>query len=320
MSIIKRQQPEAIASGSSMNITNLDDCMKIGAILAKSGFFKDIQNEQQAIAKIMRGWELGIPPVSALENINVIDGKTSISANLIASLIKRSKRYNYRVKELTDSTCTIIFMEAGESGGEYTFTMKEARNAGLGNDKTGNLSKYSAWSKTPKRMLFARCMTQGAGTYCPDILHGEVVSSEEMEDYSTVSDHEPEPITFNQSDVWQKFQAAIARAEDEQRITILEDAMYQRIRDGKVPNPNAACDAVVEEVAIARDRIKHKGYSLLPKYLDAITHVTDPEGAGGLRNQAMGDLSSEDLEQFNQALDARMSELNQELDMALAEG
>ena len=90
-----------------MIIRSLSDAIAIGKILAASRFFKDTTTEQQAVAKILRGWELGIPPVAALENINVIDGKTTLSSHLIAAKINDSGRFRLRIVEHTSEECII---------------------------------------------------------------------------------------------------------------------------------------------------------------------------------------------------------------------
>ena len=163
--------PAAMPPG--LAIRGLDDVMKIGGLLAKSGFFKGAVNEAQAVAKILRGWELGIPPVAALETVYVIEGKTALAAHMIAALIKKSGRYNYRVKENSDRQCVILFMEQGEGVGESIFTMEDANKAQL-------LGK-DVWKKYPKAMLYARAMSAGAKLFCPDVFGGAVYTPEELD-------------------------------------------------------------------------------------------------------------------------------------------
>ena len=163
--------PAAMPPG--LAIRSLDDVMKIGGLLAKSGFFKGAANEAQAVAKILRGWELGIPPVAALETVYVIEGKTALAAHMIAALIKKSGRYNYRVKENSDRQCVILFMEQGEGVGESAFTLEDANKAQL-------LGK-DVWKKYPKAMLYARAMSAGAKLFCPDVFGGAVYTPEELD-------------------------------------------------------------------------------------------------------------------------------------------
>lgn len=88
----------------------------------------------------------------------------------MASRVKASGKYNYKVTEMTDAVCTVEFLEAGQSIGVSSFTIEDARKAG-----TKNLDRF------PRNMLFARAMSNGVRWFCPDIYEGPVYVPEEME-------------------------------------------------------------------------------------------------------------------------------------------
>jgi hypothetical protein len=88
----------------------------------------------------------------------------------MASRVKASGKYNYKVTEMTDKVCTIDFLEGGQSIGTSSFTIEDAKKAG-----TKNLDKF------PRNMLFARAMSNGVRWFCPDIYEGPVYVPEEME-------------------------------------------------------------------------------------------------------------------------------------------
>lgn len=130
----------------------------------------------QAIVKIQAGLELGLPPVYSMQNINMIRNRLTGSANLLAMLVKKSGRYNYRVAEHNETKCSIKFFES-ENGkwievGESTFTMDDAKRANL-------IKPDSGWAKYPRAMLFSRAISQGARLYCPDAIGG-VYTDEEI--------------------------------------------------------------------------------------------------------------------------------------------
>ena len=154
-----------------MITSNFNETMQLGEVLSKSGFFQDSQSAAQAIVKILAGRELGFGPVASMTGINVIKGKVSLSANLIAAAVKRSGRYNYRVIRLDDQSCSIKFFEGGKEIGDSTFTMDDAKTAGLATDN---------WRKFPKNMLFARAMSNGAKWYCPDLSGGPLYTPDEL--------------------------------------------------------------------------------------------------------------------------------------------
>lgn len=146
------------------------DAISIGETFYKSGMFADIKSAQQAVVKIMAGAEMGISPFQAMSGIHIIQGKPTIGAGLMASRIKASGKYNYKVTEMTDKVCTIDFIEGGQSIGTSSFTIEDAKKAG-----TKNLDKF------PRNMLFARAMSNGVRWFCPDIYEGPVYVPEEME-------------------------------------------------------------------------------------------------------------------------------------------
>lgn len=152
-------------------VQTLDDTMTLGKVLAQSGYFADSREAAQAVVKVLAGQELGFGPIASMTGVNIIKGKVSLSANLIAAAIKRSGRYNYRVVTLTDEACRIDFYEAGERIGTSEFTMADAREAGLGGDN---------WKKFKRNMLFARAISNGAKWYCPDLSGGPLYTPDEL--------------------------------------------------------------------------------------------------------------------------------------------
>jgi hypothetical protein len=148
------------------------DVMQLGAVLARSGYFKDARDASQAVVKVLYGQEIGIGPVSAMMGVHIIEGKPAPSANLIAARIKSSGRYDYRVREHTADVCRIEFFEVDarrqrESLGTVEWSMEDARRAGLGG--------RGPWKSYPRAMLFARAISEGARTHCPEIFGGAPV-------------------------------------------------------------------------------------------------------------------------------------------------
>lgn len=149
----------------------LDETMRLADVLAQSGFFEDARGMAQAVTKMLAGRELGFGPVASLTNVNIIKGKVTMSAKLMAAAIKRSGRYTYRVREHTDTSCAIDYYEGDEKIGESVFSMDDARKAGLG----GNM-----YAKFPRNMLWARAMSNGANWHTPDVFGGPVFTPEEL--------------------------------------------------------------------------------------------------------------------------------------------
>lgn len=150
----------------------LDTIQRTGKLLAMSGYFDAKGDAPQAVAmiatKIMAGREIGIGPFASVNGIHIISGKPSIGANLLASAVKGSGRYDYRIREMSAQVCRIEFFQRSidkwESLGVSEFTADEARKAG-----TKNMDKF------PKNMLFARAMSNGVRFYTPDVFNGNAV-------------------------------------------------------------------------------------------------------------------------------------------------
>lgn len=160
-------------------VTGNPDLPTLGKLLVASGFFKgDTTAASQAIVKVMAGRGLGIGPIAAMSNLFVMQGRLSMSYALIAALVKRSGIYDYRVKEIDRTHCTLTFRQKvdgeWEEVGESTFTIEDAQLAGL-------QQRSAAWKQYPRNLLFARALTNGVRWYCPDIFMGNVYNEDELE-------------------------------------------------------------------------------------------------------------------------------------------
>lgn len=171
---------------------SVNELGRIAKMLAMSGYFASNGNMDAQVAqlatRILAGQELGFGPFASANNIHIIKGKPVIGANLMASAVKSNPRYDYRVRAWTNDECRIEFLENGKSVGESTFSMADAKQAGLaGKDN---------WKNYPRNMLFARAMSNGVRLYCPDVFGGNAVyTGDELdgEEWHVV-DSEPSPV------------------------------------------------------------------------------------------------------------------------------
>lgn len=161
----------ALARPGGHDLT-LAETATLAETFVRSGFFKDSRDAAQAVVKIVAGRELGFAPMASMTGIHVVDGKVTLSANLMAAAIKRSGKYNYRVIEHTADVCRIAFFENGEQVGESSFSTKDAAAAGVNNKQV--------WKAYGRNMLFARALSNGARWYCPDVFGGPLYTPEEL--------------------------------------------------------------------------------------------------------------------------------------------
>lgn len=161
----------ALARTGGHDLT-LAETMTLAETFVRSGFFKDAGDAAKAVVKIMAGRELGFAPMAAMTGIHVVEGKVTLSANLIAAAIKRSGKYNYRVAEHTGDVCRIVFYENGQEIGDSSFSMKDAAAA--------NVAGKQVWKAYARNMLFARALSNGARWHCPDVFGGPLYTPEEL--------------------------------------------------------------------------------------------------------------------------------------------
>lgn len=155
---------------STIKAMPVSDIMIMAKNFAESGMFTDAKAMTQAFVKIQAGQEIGIPPFAAMSGIHIIQGKPTIGAGLIASTVKGSGKYDYKVLQLDEKACSLDFYQGKEKLGNSTFTIADAKAA-----QTKNIDKF------PKNMLFARAISNGVKWYCPDVFAGPVYTPEEME-------------------------------------------------------------------------------------------------------------------------------------------
>ena len=140
---------------------------------SESGYWPDTASVAKALVKIEAGRSLGLPALVAMSEVHVIEGKPTLGAGALASLVRTSGRYDYRVAELTAERCRIEFYDRGEHVGDSTFVLEDARTAGL-------LGR-GPWKQYPRNMLFARAISNGVAWYCPDVVSGRVYTPDEID-------------------------------------------------------------------------------------------------------------------------------------------
>lgn len=164
---------------NEIQIMPVEQILPMAKLFAESGMFTDAKQAAQAFVKIQAGQEIGLAPFASMTGINIILGKPTFGAGVIASCVKGSAKYDFKVKELTDKACSIDFFEGKEFIGNSTFTIEDAKK-----QATKNLDKF------PKNMLYARAMSNGQKWFCPDVFQMSVYVPEEMPEVTENVTHE----------------------------------------------------------------------------------------------------------------------------------
>lgn len=119
------------------------------------------------------GEMLGLHPLTAIQQVHVIEGKLSMSAELMRAQCIRAG-HRFRVIETTPKIAR-VGIERGDDPGHWTemaFTIDDAQQAGL----TGK----GNWSKFPTAMLLARATSAIVRAVCPEVLMGISYVPEEL--------------------------------------------------------------------------------------------------------------------------------------------
>lgn len=192
--VTRQPEPRATASGGGGDLAliprSVDELARLAKVFATSGLFKDTRQAEQCAVKMLAGMELGLAPMASMRSLHVFQGQVTLSAPLLASIIKRAKpRYNFKIRKHDATICEIEFFEDGESSGVSSFTIEEAKKAGL--------ASKDVWQNYPKNMLFSRALSNGAKWYCAELFNGPIYTPDEfgasVDAQGTVIDVTPAP-------------------------------------------------------------------------------------------------------------------------------
>lgn len=183
-------QSNKLASSSSF-IQEWEVMKEQANVLIKTGFLpSSIKTPEQCIAIMMKGKEIGMQPMQALSQINIIQGKPTTSAEGMHAVVLRNlPGSKLDVVKSTDEICEI---EAARPGGKtsiWTFTIQDAKKAGL-------LDKDN-WKKFPRAMIRNRCISETCRAVFPDAIQGLSHTTEEILD--SLPDKKPVEVVFSES-------------------------------------------------------------------------------------------------------------------------
>jgi hypothetical protein len=156
--------------------TNMKEAMEFAGLLAKSDIVpKDYQNKPgNVLVAIQWGMEIGLQPMQAMQNIAVINGRPSIWGDAMIALVRACPAFEYINETQTDREATCVIKRKGEPEAVRTFSMEDAKRAGL----TG---KSGPWTQYPKRMMQMRARSWALRDVFPDVLKGMICAEEALD-------------------------------------------------------------------------------------------------------------------------------------------
>ena len=120
------------------------------------------------------GAELGLKPMQAMQNLAVINGRPALWGDAVIALVRSSPLCEFVIETDDGNTATCRVKRRGEPEQVRTFSMDDARAAGLA-------GKQGPWAQYPKRMRQMRARAFALRDVFPDVLRGIPVA-EELQD------------------------------------------------------------------------------------------------------------------------------------------
>ncbi len=152
---------------------------------------KHYQDNPRAMwAATEQGREIGIGPMTAINNIDIIKGSVSMRAKLISALIHKA-HHIIKLKTQTNNKAVLdCFRYHAPTNtlikvGSVQFTIEDADLAGL-------VSKGGPWKKYPKAMLTNRALTMAGRLFYGDCLAGIGYVAEEIHVTDDGEDYQPD--------------------------------------------------------------------------------------------------------------------------------
>jgi hypothetical protein len=190
--------PVTVAMGADgVQLDNIDECFRFASTIHNSRLApKGLETPQAVMLAIFMGLELGMKPMTAIQNIAVINGRPSIWGDAALAICRQSQLFveddfNESIDYNDDGKPVAGTCTCRRFGGrlvKHTFSMTDAQNAGL-------LEKNTPWRTYTRRMLQMRARSWALRDCFPDLLLGMRLAEEQQD---CTDDHkQPEPDAVN---------------------------------------------------------------------------------------------------------------------------
>jgi hypothetical protein len=232
----------------------LTEAIQFSDMLASSSMVpKAYQGKPQDILVCVQwGYEMGLAPMQALQNIAVINGKPSVYGDAMMALVQASAVCEdveeYFENEGTPNPVAVcIAKRKNRKPVIAKFSVEDAKRAGL-------WAKQGPWSAYPKRMMQMRARGFALRDAFPDVLKG-LISAEEAADYPDEAKPRPTTKPANPLDLVAKPEPVAIPAQTSDPV-IIEAALADTIE----PEP---VDVMAETPQPLDDSAQPLGFALL---------------------------------------------------------
>lgn len=131
-------------------------------------------NPANAFVAAETGAALGLEPLQALASIAVINGRATLSSDLMAAVIRRAG-HTLRIVENSPESVTATLIRADDKTFKFEVTWDKDKAV-----KAGLWGQKGPWSQYPTQMLRARAITEVARQGASEALMGMIYSPEDF--------------------------------------------------------------------------------------------------------------------------------------------
>ena len=155
---------------------NFEQALTFSDYLADSDMVpKDFKGRpSNCLIAIQWGEELGLKPLQAMQNLAIINGRPSLWGDAVIALARSSPLCEFIIETDDGHTATCRVKRRGEPEQSRTFSMDDAKTAGL-------QGKAGPWTQYPKRMRQMRARAFALRDVFPDVLRGLPIAEEVMD-------------------------------------------------------------------------------------------------------------------------------------------
>lgn len=180
-----------------------DQALTLSQYLADSDMVpKDFKGKPgNCLIAIQWGAEIGLKPLQALQNLAIINGRPALWGDAVIALVRSSSACEYVIETQTATEATCKVKRRGELEQSRTFSMADAKSAGLA-------GKQGPWTQYPKRMMQMRARAFALRDVFPDVLRGLPVAEEIMDLPKDMGVAEPASSPAAPDDLLRKAEAA----------------------------------------------------------------------------------------------------------------
>lgn len=269
------------------------------------------------------GSEIGLQPMQSLQNIAVVNGRPTIWGDAVIAICQSSGMLEDITEEVTDDYATVTVKRAGQEPHSVTFSMADAKKAGLA-------GKAGPWTQYPKRMMKNRARAYALRDKFADVLSGFGITEEEKDRVVDVTPQKPKKTSnagasalLNRVKKQPTAEAPVIEYYDTSELL----STIEQITDVKQIGPigkeikamveNAAINIKDEDVNELRQALADQKQSIIladeydniMKHIKACESLDDVERMRGLISDKQQDFDEGDIKMLNDTLDVVAEEI-----------